>query len=86
VVAYTDPGFGHFLSTDADLRTTYHEQTGAYLADLPRVVNLWRRQGFAARHRFSPAEAETWLEGQSGTDEQDLVDLRTLAAVWMSLI
>jgi hypothetical protein len=83
VTSYTDPGFGHFLSNDADLLMAYRQQTGAYLTDTPRVVDVWRTRGAAARDRFSPAEAERWLQDQPGVGAQDVADLHALAAVWM---
>jgi hypothetical protein len=84
VTSYTDPGFGHFLSSDADLLAAYRWQTGAYLTDTPRVVDVWRMRGAAARDRFSPAEAERWLQAQPGTGAQDIAELRALASVWMN--
>jgi hypothetical protein len=49
VTSYTDPGLGHFLSNDAELLAAYRVQTGAYLTDTPRVVDVWRTRGAAAR-------------------------------------
>lgn len=84
MTSYTDPGFGHFLSNDAELLAAYRAQTGAYLTDAPRVVDVWRTRGAAARGQFSPAEAERWLRAQPGAGDQDLADLRALATVWMN--
>jgi hypothetical protein len=87
VTSYTDPGFGHFLSNDADLLSACRRQTGAYLADLPRVVDLWRRPGARpgamARDQFSPAEAEQWLRRQPGAGPREIDEFRALAALWM---
>ena len=83
MTSYTDPGSGHFLSNDADLLAAYRRQTGAYLTDTPRVVDVWRKRGAAARDRFSPAEAERWLLAQPGVGPREIADLRALAAVWM---
>jgi hypothetical protein len=47
-----NPGFGHFLGADTDLLAAYHEQEGTHLADLPRVVDVWRQHGFTARDHF----------------------------------
>jgi hypothetical protein len=84
VTSYTDPGFGQFLRDDADLLAAVRAQTGAHLADVPRVVDVWRVRGAAARDRFSPAEAEQWLQDQPGAGDQDVADLRALATVWMN--
>jgi hypothetical protein len=69
---------------DADLLAAYRAQTGAHLADIPRVIGLWRQHDAVARNHFSPADAEKWLQDQPDADDQDLTDLHALAAVWMN--
>ena len=77
-------GFGQFLRTDPGLLAAYRERTGKALADMPRLVAVWR-SGADSRERdsFTPAEAERWLLDRRGIDNQDVVELSTLAAIWV---
>lgn len=34
--------FGQFLRTDPELLAAYRKQTGVLLADMPRLVAVWR--------------------------------------------
>jgi hypothetical protein len=75
--------FGKFLRTDPDLLAVYRGRTGMLLADMPRLVAIWR-EGTDSEERdgFNPAEAAKWLLAQPGIDDQDFAELRTLAAIW----
>ena len=79
---YIDPGFGQFLRIYPNLLAAYRERTGIAWADMPRLVAVWRGgTGSRERDSFSPAEAEPLLD-RSGIGDQDVGELRTLAAIW----
>jgi hypothetical protein len=85
VATYTDPGFGVFLRTDPAVLAVYREKIGKWLADVPRLVTIWRALGDAAdRDSFSPAQVEEWLRHHRGDIEEDLADLRIYANIWMA--
>lgn len=85
MATYTDPGFGVYLRTEPEILAIYREKTGRALADMPRLVDIWRARSDAAdRDSFSPAQAEKWLQARPGADAQDLADCRTYANGWMA--
>lgn len=80
---YIDPGFGQFLRIYPNLLAAYRERTGMPLTDMPRLVAVWRGgTGNRERDSFSPAEAERWLLDRPSSDDQDVRELRTFAAIW----
>lgn len=88
VATYTDPGFGAYLRTEPDTRmlAIYREKTGKALAELPRLVSVWRaRSDSVAQDNCGPAQVEKWLQDHPGADDQDLADCRTYANIWMDL-
>lgn len=85
MATYTDPGFGYCLRTDSRIQADYQEWTGKALADMPRLVVVWRDQSDAVdRDSFSPAQVEKWLQDHVGADYQDLADCEIYAKVWMA--
>ena len=88
MATYTDPNFGAYLRAEHDSRmlALYREKTGKALADLPRLVSLWRARSEAvAQDSFSPAQVEKWLQDHYSTDDQDVADCRTYANIWMAI-
>lgn len=85
MATYTDPGFGFYLRTDSRILSDYREWTGKALADLPRLVLVWRDKSDAPdRDSFSPVEAERWIQDHARVDDQDLADCQIYAKVWMA--
>jgi hypothetical protein len=85
VATYTDPGFGFYLRSDSRILADYREWTGKALADMPRLVVLWREQSDAMdRDSFSLAQAEKWLRDHAGSDGQDLADCQIYAKIWVA--
>jgi hypothetical protein len=85
VATNTEPGFGAYLRTDPNILTVYREKTGHALADVPRLVTVWRALNDAVdRDSFSPAQVEEWVRDRAGADHEDLTDCRIYASIWMT--
>jgi len=78
-------GYRGVSGTDPNLLSAYLEKTGRVWSDSTRLLAVWRGGSDAAdRDSFSPAQVEQWLKEHTAADDDDLVDCRICADIWMT--
>lgn len=87
---YDRPGFGAFLLHDRELLDRYRErlrelgEENASLAEMPRLVTIWRDDSDSARRAdWSPRQVETWIQTKNW-DQQDLEEFHVLVGAFIA--